>query len=239
MLNALSDLALLVGGSLELSIVVKATIVVALGLVSLAVMRGTRASRRYLALAATFAVLLALPLTVWLAPPVGIAVASVTPAPLALASGGPLVDPLDSFSAEATQVSTLPVAGVESSPAWALSIVSLLRGVWILGVALFLLPILVMTWQLRAVRRTGLPWLKGDTLAAGVARAAGIRRRITVEIDVTFSLPGTAASSLAPNPDSPPELDTALPEQLGLKLEPRGVEIEVLVVDRVGPPTEN
>ncbi len=40
-------------------------------------------------------------------------------------------------------------------------------------------------------------------------------------------------------PDSPPELFTAIQEQLGLKLEPTKAEVEVLVIDDVTRPTEN
>ena len=38
---------------------------------------------------------------------------------------------------------------------------------------------------------------------------------------------------------SPPELYTAIQEQLGLKLEPQKIPAEVLVIDHVERPSEN
>jgi beta-lactamase regulating signal transducer with metallopeptidase domain len=180
-----------VGGSLELSIVVKATLVVALGILSVAVMRRTRASRRYLALAATFAVLLALPLAVVLSPPVGIDVTSATPAPPASASSTPVAEPVATLNPAATQGEALLVTVTESRSGRAFSPVALLRIVWLAGVALFLLPIAAMAWQLRGLRRTGLPWVEGDALAGRLARAAAIRRRITVLLHEDVDVPMT------------------------------------------------
>jgi uncharacterized protein (TIGR03435 family) len=48
-----------------------------------------------------------------------------------------------------------------------------------------------------------------------------------------------APTAAAPTPGDRPSLFTALEEQLGLKLEALRAPIDVLVIDRVTPPTEN
>jgi uncharacterized protein (TIGR03435 family) len=191
MLNALSDAALAVGGSLELSIVVKATLVAALGLVAIGVSRRARASRRYLVIAATFAVLLALPLAILVAPPVGVPVASAKPAASALVSGAPLGTQANTLAAEAAESPVHPTVSQDSGSAWSVSPIALLRGIWILGAALFLLPMVVIAWQAGGLRRTGLPWLHAGALAERLARAAGLRRRVAVLLHENVDAPMT------------------------------------------------
>ena len=64
------------------------------------------------------------------------------------------------------------------------------------------------------------------------------------DMDVTFMpdqpvmLNGGAAPSALSQSDRPPLL-TAIQEDLGLKLEPRRRDVDVLVIDRVERPSEN
>jgi uncharacterized protein (TIGR03435 family) len=44
---------------------------------------------------------------------------------------------------------------------------------------------------------------------------------------------------VAPSPDDPPSVFTALPEQLGLKLEPATTAGQILVIDHIERPSEN
>jgi uncharacterized protein (TIGR03435 family) len=78
------------------------------------------------------------------------------------------------------------------------------------------------------------------TMLAPVADHTGLRGEYS--IDVTYSsLPGRTATPPAPDSGAilAPDLDTALREQLGLKLERVSTTLDALVVDHVEPPTEN
>jgi uncharacterized protein (TIGR03435 family) len=54
-----------------------------------------------------------------------------------------------------------------------------------------------------------------------------------------FTSMGIHVPAAADNPNAPPELFTALQEQLGLKLEPQKTQAQVLVIDHVEQPSEN
>ena len=53
-----------------------------------------------------------------------------------------------------------------------------------------------------------------------------------------FPAPGAGATA-PPNPGDEPALFTALQEQLGLKLDPRRANVDVMVIDSVQKPEEN
>jgi uncharacterized protein (TIGR03435 family) len=61
------------------------------------------------------------------------------------------------------------------------------------------------------------------------------------DIELSFSspVPTAATPGAAANPDDPPELFTALREQLGLALEPSRAQVDVVVIDHIKRPTEN
>jgi uncharacterized protein (TIGR03435 family) len=83
----------------------------------------------------------------------------------------------------------------------------------------------------------------------GFARALAFQNRIVVEdltglsgrfqIDLRYTSLPVIAAGVELGPNAAPELEHALRDQLGLKLQKRQIEIEVLVVDKVQPPTGN
>jgi TonB family protein len=172
---------LAVSGSLAASIVAKATVAAALGLIGAWLARGSRAAVRHALLAAVFGVLLALPVASILAPPVRIAVPAAAPeriAPAAAESTDP-ISPVAPAQASVASVAP-PSAGLSSS-------VLLLAG-WTAGMALFLLPVVTGLWQVRWLRRSALPWRLGQSVVERLARDAGIHRR--VEVLLHGALPG-------------------------------------------------
>src|SRR5262245_35310755 len=135
---------LALSSSVVVSIVVKVTLVAALGLIGGWLARRSRASVRHAWLAATFGALLALPITTILTPPVRMAVAvevqRATVVPAAVGTIGTIspIEPRDIRTANSPP----------SSRGLILSLPGLLLAGWLGGVAVFLLPVAIGTWQL-------------------------------------------------------------------------------------------
>jgi TonB family protein len=174
---------LAVSNSLAGSIAAKATIIAAIGFIGVRLARRSRAALRHAVLAATFGVLLMLPIASILVPPIRIAMQIMTqdraakPLPAGNRNSGVTrgVQASD-YSALATQnASGLTMDGV------------LLMG-WMTGVALFLLPMVLGLRQVRSLRRTALPWAYGQSVARRMVSGTGIAGR--VEVLVHEELPG-------------------------------------------------
>jgi bla regulator protein blaR1 len=184
MMPAFNGLLLSVGSSLAASIVAKVTVTTALGLITAWLTRRNRAAVRHVLLAAAFGVLLMLPVASVLAPPIHVAVPiaveiqAAVPTLVDSATGVPPVTPGD--------------AGVHVKPSTphssALSPSDLLLAGWIVGMALFLLPVMIGLGQIRSLRRSGLPWRRGQSAVETIAVDAGIHRR--VEVLLHEALPG-------------------------------------------------
>jgi uncharacterized protein (TIGR03435 family) len=181
MTKTLGDLALAVSASLELSIVVKATLTLAIGLLTVRAGRRARAARRYLVLAATFGVLVLLPFTALVAPPVGISIrtSSVLSVPDSFAS--PTIEgPAAATVSPASQVTPSRVVR-STAQEWTMpSLAAALRTAWMIGFGLCLMPVVFTLWQLRTLQRSALQWAKGEALARRLSADAGVRRTVTV-----------------------------------------------------------
>ena len=176
--------ALELGTSPCILIVVKVSLVWALGLSITKLARKSRAALRHALLTAAFGVTLVLP------------IASIVPLPAHIAL--PLVEktrttppPLMAIP-DTTRFVTRVEASARFRPAAprapGLSISALLIVGWIIGAALALLPMGVGLWEIRAMRRTGLPWLRGQALVEALAAELKIHRR--VEVLLHENLPG-------------------------------------------------
>ena len=94
--------------------------------------------------------------------------------------------PLDQ-TVEALETLTFVAGGPSESRAssrtWpVLSRSTLLPTVWLTGVICCLVPVALGLWQIRRVRRHGLPWPDAQTMTNELARRAGLRRPIEVMV---------------------------------------------------------
>jgi bla regulator protein BlaR1 len=188
MMGIFAGVALAVGGSTELLIVLKATVVVALALVGARLARGTRASVRHLVLASAFGVLLVFPVAAVLMPPV------VVKIPIAHVTSltGALTVQLDNGieNVAGTTGTVHPSDTVKSR--WAsVSASTLLRTGWAIGATLFLIPLAAALAHLRRVRRGGLPWRASDPLVRRLCSEAGIRRPVDIFLHEDILTPMT------------------------------------------------
>ena len=90
-------------------------------------------------------------------------------------------------------------------------------------------------WSLREVTMARLAQRLTSTLGRPVLDRTGLDGAFDVDLTFTPDNP-TVDSAGAPNA---PSLMTAIREQLGLRLESTRAPVDVLVVDRVQPPTQN
>jgi uncharacterized protein (TIGR03435 family) len=188
MMRILAEIGVTLSASAAISLIVKGTAAVALGLISAWLARRGRAAVRHAVLASAFGVLLALPLVSVIATPVTIRV------PVA-ASGG-VVPSFDSNSlssrGETASARQAPAPGKSrwSLPSLAATPLStLLFCGWLTGVSIFVIRFIIGLLQVRSLRRCGLPWRHGQAVAERLAPRA--RRGVEVLLHESLSAPMT------------------------------------------------
>ncbi len=180
MMPAINEAMLAISNSLAGSIVAKATVIMALGLIAAWAARGSRASVRHALLAASFGALLAIPIASFVATPRWIAITRAVQAPTSPESAG--------AGRIASPARPAPLRSVAAKPAAPTSEWLSLSAVLLAGMAVFFVPVAIGLWQVRALRRSALPWPRGQSLVESLASEAGIQRR--VEVLLHESLPG-------------------------------------------------
>jgi uncharacterized protein (TIGR03435 family) len=170
---------------MTVALIVKVTITLGLTLLGMRAVRQSRAATRHFVLATAFGIAALLPVAAVLAPIVRVEVPAVSAVvqdylrdslPIAALGDDSGFLALDASGSIRGQRVTLP---------------QVLLTVWAAGVVLFLMPVLVGLFQLSRLRRTGLPWTIGQGLIDGLARDAGLRRRITVLCHERIPAPAT------------------------------------------------
>jgi uncharacterized protein (TIGR03435 family) len=164
-------------------ILIKVTVIMALAFAGLKLARRSRAAVRHVLLAASFVVLLMLPIASIIAPAVSVAM----PAAVQQAIEPLIVEPIVQDPPMPSTAGASPTTSAASESAWP-SLSAFLLGSWIAGVAVFLLPVILGMRQVGALRRSAFPWLEGRAMADALAREIGFRR--TIDLRLHEALPG-------------------------------------------------
>jgi uncharacterized protein (TIGR03435 family) len=169
----------------ELSLILKATVVLAIGLAAAGGARRSSAAVRALIVTAAFGVLLLLPAAPLIVPP-GTVTIPVPPVSTAMFS-------FADEPAAATRPLPVPVRTANAGPvrSWPLPpLDELPRLLWLAGTFSVLLPLVAVHWRVRRLGARASRWHHGDTLAARIARPpAG--RDIAVLISSEIQVPMT------------------------------------------------
>jgi beta-lactamase regulating signal transducer with metallopeptidase domain len=180
---AFARAVLVVSQSPEMSLVLKATALMVLGLLAARLASPASASFRHLTLAATFIALLILPVAATIVPEMKVGVA--VPVSAIAITGG--IDAAPVAGAQTPRPST-PEGGGVMAPRW---LAATLRLVWICGTALLLTSVALVLWRLRRLRRTGLPWPEMRKAVRGLAVDSGITRSVDVLLHEAVASPIT------------------------------------------------
>jgi uncharacterized protein (TIGR03435 family) len=186
MMRILSEIVVALSTSAAMSLLVKGTGVVTLGLVCAWLARRSRAAVRHAFLTSAFVILLVLPIVSLIAPPVTIRVPVLTNDReiLALVDYNLVSLPGQTPYAHPGAAPTESGWSLRSLAAAPLSTI-LLYG-WLIGIALFVIPVIGGLLQVRSLRRFGLAWRDGQAVAESLV--PGARRAVTVLL--SESLPG-------------------------------------------------
>jgi beta-lactamase regulating signal transducer with metallopeptidase domain len=184
MTGILADLAGALSRSFELTIMAKATLVLALGLAVATLLGRARASVRHLVLAGTFGVLLALPIGAAFLPAFSIEVsAGGSVAPIAAQASSRAA----AFTRAAVEVPRNAGRPTVVLPGWP----SLMRVIWAIGAALVLMRLCAGLIRLLRVSRSAIPWLEGRDLVLSVAGPGCLARSVDVLLHESVQAPLT------------------------------------------------
>lgn len=172
---------------MTLSILLKVTVTMLLALAGVRASKHSAAAVRHVVLAASFAVVLLLPVASIVAPTIRVPVPAAVQDALV-----PLdINSIGDAATAAPQANVTPSRRPEPAPwSWP-SLSSVLAAAWLAGTIVFLLPIVIGLWQVRALRRTALPWRHGRFLVSLLADEARVRRDVDVLLHESVQGPMT------------------------------------------------
>ena len=178
-----TELAIGIGASFAATLLVKATLTLAVALAVTGLARRSRAAVRHVLLVTAFAVLLVLPAASFMMPSRGVRLPA-TPA----ASSAPVTAVVPVMTSPSpTSLGAQELVDTFRSDS-GMTASALLWTVWGAGALLCLLPVLAGTWHVRALRRSGSSCARGDALLRRLSAEAGLNRSIAVRVHE--SIPG-------------------------------------------------
>jgi beta-lactamase regulating signal transducer with metallopeptidase domain len=177
MIRTISEAVVAIGASPELSVLIKATIAVALGLAAVRIAKPTRASVRHLLLVSTFAAMVALPVAMLLVPAVRLEIPNAQA--VSPVAGNAVIGDVRPVAASTNHSANTSIPPV-TEPGWRLTSKQILISIWATGAALFFASLGIALGRLRSVRRGSLPWIEANASLRVLAAAAGIRRPVEV-----------------------------------------------------------
>jgi beta-lactamase regulating signal transducer with metallopeptidase domain len=180
MIDSLTELAIALSGSAALSALMKTAVAGLCGLAAARIAYRSRAAVRHAILAATFAVMFAIPFVAATAPAVAIRI------PVTSASVAPAAE-------RAIATPPVPRPGVatplQAGKPMAISFSMLAAAAWTIGTVLFLCWFSAGIWQLQRIRRTGLPWLEARAVVNTLAAQARIEQPVDVLVHEDVAAP--------------------------------------------------
>jgi uncharacterized protein (TIGR03435 family) len=156
--------------------IVKATLVCGVAFFLSRLCRRTRASIRHLLFALAFIALVVIPGAGPVFPTVSVTVPATAAAP-APRTQDMASAVLSSALADPSGFST-PSVSRDTALMRSLAIAQVVTNAWLLGVALFLIPVVVGLWQVRRLRQVASPWIDGQALVQTLAPTLGVHRPI-------------------------------------------------------------
>ena len=157
----------------ELSLIAKATVILAVALFATRAARRAPASVRSLILAAAFGLVLVLPIASAIAPAREVQIPEVSVTRFLIAE--------EAVDQRTALVGARPSMAPPPSEPWRLPSPQVVtRSAWLLGTVATLLPLMLGLWRLRDIRRRAYAWPQGRTLVDVLRESAGVRRTVTV-----------------------------------------------------------
>jgi uncharacterized protein (TIGR03435 family) len=191
MMSTLGTAILAMSQSTELVVIAKASVIIMMGLIALTVARSARAAIRHAIMTAAFAALFALPIMGAILP------ATTVHIPVASASAETqwLESPDVLPGSAPDTVASQPTGLVPSQSLYSrVTVPTLLRMTWFVGLLGCLVPVVTGLMALRRLRRTGVTWAQGSHLSRSIAPDLARNGRIRfllhdrVAVPITYGL---------------------------------------------------